>query len=30
MYNGEMTKIAAADTLTANEVGEFMMGVKAQ
>ena len=28
MYNGEMLNIAPADTLTANQVGEFMMGVK--
>ncbi len=30
IYNGEIQKIAPADTLTANEVGEFMMGVKKQ
>jgi simple sugar transport system ATP-binding protein len=29
MYNGEMLNIAPADTLTANQVGEYMMGVKA-
>ncbi len=29
IYNGSITKIAAAHTLTTNEVGEFMMGVKA-
>lgn len=29
IYNGQIQKIAAASTLTANEVGEFMMGVKA-
>ena len=29
MYSGEMRKIAPADTLTANQVGEYMMGVKA-
>lgn len=28
IYNGEIQKIAAAKTLTTNEVGEFMMGVK--
>ena len=28
MYNGEMQTIAPADALTANEVGEFMMGVR--
>lgn len=28
IYNGEMQKIADAKTLTTNEVGEFMMGVK--
>ncbi len=28
MYNGEMLNIAPAETLTANQVGEFMMGVK--
>ncbi len=28
MYNGEMQKIAPANTLTQNQVGEFMMGVK--
>ncbi len=28
IYNGELQKIADAKTLTANEVGEFMMGVK--
>jgi len=28
IYNGEIQKIAAAETLTTNEVGEFMMGVK--
>ncbi len=27
IYNGEIQKIAPADTLTANQVGEFMMGV---
>ena len=27
IYNGEIQKIAAAKTLTSNEVGEFMMGV---
>ena len=29
MYSGEMRMIAPADTLTANQVGEYMMGVKA-
>ncbi len=29
IYNGEMRNIAPADTLTANQVGEYMMGVKA-
>ncbi|MGI5978489.1 MAG: ABC transporter ATP-binding protein [Oscillospiraceae bacterium] len=29
MFSGEMRKIAPADTLTANQVGEYMMGVKA-
>lgn len=29
IYNGEMQKIADAKSLTVNEVGEFMMGVKA-
>jgi simple sugar transport system ATP-binding protein len=29
IYNGQITKIAAAQTLTTNEVGEFMMGVTA-
>lgn len=28
MYNGEMLKVAPADTLTPMQVGEFMMGVK--
>lgn len=28
IYNGQLQKIAAADTLGTNEVGEFMMGVK--
>ena len=28
IYNGEIQKTAAADTMTTNEVGEFMMGVK--
>ena len=28
MYNGEMLKIANAGSITANEVGEYMMGVK--
>ena len=28
IYSGEMQKIAPADTLTSNMVGEFMMGVK--
>ena len=28
IYNGSLQKIAKADTLTTNEVGEFMMGVK--
>ncbi len=28
IYNGEIQKIAAAETLTNTEVGEFMMGVK--
>lgn len=28
IYNGSLQKIAPADTLTANEVGEFMMGVR--
>lgn len=27
IYNGEIQKIAAADTLSSGEVGEFMMGV---
>ena len=27
IYNGEIQKIAAADTLSSSEVGEFMMGV---
>ncbi|MGI5985303.1 MAG: ABC transporter ATP-binding protein [Clostridiales bacterium] len=30
MYNGEMLNIAPAETLTANQVGEYMMGVKAE
>ena len=30
MYNGEMRKIASADTLTKEQVGEYMMGVKAE
>ena len=30
MYNGEMQTIAPANTLSANEVGEFMMGVKSK
>lgn len=30
MYNGEMQTIAPADTLTPNQVGEFMMGVKSK
>lgn len=29
IYNGQMQKIAKASSLTANEVGEFMMGVRA-
>ncbi len=29
MFSGEMRKIAPAETLTANQVGEYMMGVKA-
>jgi simple sugar transport system ATP-binding protein len=29
MYSGEMQGIAPADTLTPNQVGEYMMGVKA-
>ena len=29
IYNGEIQKIAKAESLTTNEVGEFMMGVKA-
>lgn len=28
IYNGEILKIASAKSLTANEVGEYMMGVK--
>ena len=28
IYSGEMLKIAPADSLTTNEVGQFMMGVK--
>lgn len=28
IYNGQIQRIAPADTLTTNEVGEFMMGVK--
>ena len=28
IYNGEIQKIAEAGTLTTNDVGEFMMGVK--
>ena len=28
MYSGEMLNIASAETLTANQVGEYMMGVK--
>ena len=28
IYNGAIDKIAPADTLTTNQVGEFMMGVK--
>lgn len=28
IYNGEIQKIAAAETLTTEEVGEYMMGVK--
>ena len=28
IYNGEIQKIADAKTLTSNEVGEFMMGVR--
>ena len=28
IYNGEIQKIASAETLTKSEVGEFMMGVK--
>ncbi|MGM9528362.1 MAG: ABC transporter ATP-binding protein [Oscillospiraceae bacterium] len=30
MYNGEMQTIAPANTLTANQVGEYMMGVKSK
>ncbi len=30
MYNGEIQTIAPANTLTANQVGEFMMGVKSR
>ena len=30
IYNGEIQKIAAASSLTTNQVGEFMMGVKQQ
>ena len=29
IYNGQIQKIADAKTLTTNQVGEFMMGVKA-
>jgi simple sugar transport system ATP-binding protein len=29
IYNGEIQKIAPAETLTTKEVGEFMMGVTA-
>ena len=28
IFSGELLKIAPADTLTTNEVGQFMMGVK--
>ncbi|HCO28644.1 MAG TPA: heme ABC transporter ATP-binding protein, partial [Lachnospiraceae bacterium] len=28
IYNGELQKIAPAASLTTNQVGEFMMGVK--
>ena len=28
IYNGQLLKTAPADTLTTNEVGQFMMGVK--
>lgn len=28
IYNGELQKIAPADSLTTSEVGEFMMGVR--
>lgn len=28
IYNGELQKVAPADSLTTNEVGEFMMGVR--
>ena len=28
IYNGEILKIADAKSLNANEVGEYMMGVK--
>ena len=28
LYSGELLKIAPADSLTTNEVGQFMMGVK--
>ena len=28
IYNGQLLKTAPADTLTTNEVGKFMMGVK--
>ncbi|MDO4333865.1 MAG: ABC transporter ATP-binding protein [Eubacteriales bacterium] len=30
IYNGQLLKIAAAETLTTNEVGQYMMGVKAE
>lgn len=30
IYNGQLLNISAAETLTTNEVGQFMMGVKAE
>ena len=30
IYNGAIDKIAPAETLTMNQVGEFMMGVKSK
>lgn len=30
IYNGRIQKVAAANTLTTNEVGQFMMGVKGE